>query len=165
MPEKKHHRDDGARHLPSSFPPVAPGPALADPPGHEQAQGNEVHEEHLPSGHCLWGDGVVAHPGGSVEVDVEEQDDDGEEDGYEDGHPAQDVQERSHHSTQSADQDEARVDRKPMEEIFNELEDLPRGFVIRGSPRQRTHPVLVYVQMVPGKHLMRSKCLCVHIEG
>ena len=158
MPEKTHHRDDGARHLSGSFPPVAPGPALPDPPGHKKAEGNEVHEQHFPSGHRLWCDGIVAHPCRSVEIDVEEQDDDGEEDRYEEGHPAQDVQERSHHSTQSSDQDETRVDGKSMEEIFNELEDLPRGFVVWGSLRQRAHPVLVYVQMVPGKNLVRPKC-------
>ena len=159
MPEKKHHSDDGTRHLPSPFPPVAPSSALTDPPGHEEAQRDEVHEEHFPSGYCLWCDGIVSHPCRSVEVDVKKQDDDGEEDGYEDGHPTQDVQERSHDSTQSTNQDKTRVDRKSMEEIFDELEDFPRGLVIWGSPRQRANPVLVYVQMIPCKHLVKIKML------
>ena len=43
-----------------------------------------------------------------------------------------------------------------MEEVFDELEDLASGLVVRGSPRQGAHPVLVDVQVVPGEHLQRN---------
>ena len=103
VPKKKHHGDDSAGHLTSTLPPMAPSPALADTPRQEKAKGNEVHEEHFASGHHLGCDCVGAHPRGGVEVDVEEEDDDGEEEGYEDRHPTQDVQQGPHHCTQSTD--------------------------------------------------------------
>ena len=153
MPEEEHDRNDSACNLPGAFPPVTASPALANPPGQEEAQGNQVHQEHFPSCHRLGRDGVVAHPRGGVEVDVKEQDDDGEEDGYEDGHPAKDVQERPHHCTQSTHHHQAGVDGKTMEEVFDELEDFPCCLVVWGSSCQRAHPVLIYVQMVPGENL------------
>ena len=159
MPKKKHHSNDSARNLTSSFPPMPSCSALADTPSQEKAEGNEVHEEHFASGHHLGCDGVGANPRGSVEVDVEEEDDDGEEEGYEDRHPTQDVQEGPHHGTQSANQDQTRVDCQSMEEIFDELENLSRCLMVWGSSRQRADPVLVYVQMVPGKHLIRLERL------
>ena len=78
---------------------MAPCPALANTPCQEKTQGNQVHEEHFASGHHLGCDGVVAHPRGSVKIDVEEEDDDGEEEGYEHRHPTQDVQQRTHNRT------------------------------------------------------------------